>query len=199
MASGRVPRYRVVDPVRDSSGHHPHEGTFAAHRTPLPDPSPQGMQKQQALLGATTPMPRQPSDKLDAGLLPRRINPAPLPPRPKLRRVAPVASVATGAATQGKQVEAEAAVAGEPGPSILTPEQKVLVEELRGRVADALRDDPGAARLGDESALHRFICARQGSVADAEAMFRGRLEWHREVSPAACRPLTKTSLAHHAN
>ena len=63
MASGRLPQYRVVDPVRD--GHHPHEGTFVAHRAPLPDPSPQEMQKQQTLLGAATPMPRQPSDKLE--------------------------------------------------------------------------------------------------------------------------------------
>ncbi len=195
MASGRVPapRYRVVDPVRDVSGHHPHDAAFLARRAPLPDPSPQDMQKQQALRGAATPMPRQPSEKVNPGLLPRRINPAPLPPRPKLRRIAPVTPAAAGAATQAHL--GEAAAAGAPGPSILTPEQKVLVEELRARVADALRDDPGAARLGDESALHRFICARQGSVADAEAMFRGRLEWHREVIAAACRLLFSTSYA----
>ena len=90
MASARVTRVRVVDPVRDSSGHHPVDGSSA-------DPSPEEMQKQQTLRGAATPMPRQPSEKVDPGLLPRRISPAPLPPRPKLRRVAPVASAATAA------------------------------------------------------------------------------------------------------
>ena len=193
MASGRVPgpRVRVVDPVRDSSGHHPLDGGLAALRSPLADPSPHAMQKQQALRGAATPMPRQPSEKVHPGLLPRRINPAPLPPRPKLRRVAPVASAATAAATGAQPGTAAAAEV----PSILTPEQRVLVDELRARVADALRDDPAAARLGDESALHRFICARQGNVADAEAMFRGRLKWHHEVIAAPCTLLTSTSCA----
>jgi len=187
MASARVTRVRVVDPVRDSSGHHPVDGSSAALRAPLADPSPEEMQKQQTQRGAATPMPRQPSEKVDPGLLPRRISPAPLPPRPKLRRVAPVASAATAAATDAQP--------GAEAPSILTPEQKVLVEQLRARVADALRDDPAAARLGDESGLHRFICARQGSVEDAEAMFRGRLKWHREVIAAPCTLLATTSCA----
>ena len=205
MASGRVPRYRVIDPVRDPSGHHPESDATAAvaRRAPLPDPSPQlttQQQQQQPFLGAAAPPPQ-------------KVNPAPLPPRPKLRRVAPVASATPGATSAAATPAANAAAAaaaaaprqpGEaatvegPSSSILTPEQKVLVDELRVRVADALRDDPAAARLGDESALHRFICARQGSVEDAEAMFRGRLEWHREVKTAECRS-TPFPLARQAN
>lgn len=184
-----MPRYRVVDPVRDPSGHHPADETSVARRAPLPDPTAQQNQKEQSLRGAATPMPRPPAQ--NPTLLPRRISPAPLPPRPRSRRVAPSAT----AASAGAHGQPSAAAATEGlGTSILEPEQKALVDQLRARVADALRDDPAAARLGDESALHRFICARQGNLADAEAMFRGRLEWHREVNNEP-RMLTGTCLS----
>ena len=173
--SGGVPRYRVVDPVRDANGHHPVDAAPAAQRTPLPDPSKRQTESK-SLLGAATPMPRQPlASEAKVELLPRKLPPAPLPPRPRLCRVAPVATAAPHEPSDDTDKAKEA------GSSFLTPEQTALVDALRARVADALSGDPAAARLGDESALHRFVCARQGSVADAEAMFRGRLEWHKEV------------------
>jgi hypothetical protein len=174
MASG-LPRYRVIAPDRDASGHHPEAAEARQARS-----AKQLDEQQQALRGAATPVQRPAAPTLP--LPPRNRNPAPLPPRPKRRSAAPVAPASSsGAGAAAAATGGATAAAGEAVASILTPEQRQLVDQLRARVADALRDDPGAARLGDESALHRFICARQGSVTDAEEMFRGRLAWHREV------------------
>eukprot|EP01046_Picozoa_sp_COSAG06_P020796 COSAG06_NODE_1538_length_9150_cov_102.886200_2_plen_285_part_00 len=179
MASG-PPRYRVIAPDRDASGHHPEAAEARQARS-----AKQLDEQQQALRGAATPMQRPAAPMLPLpprNRPPRNRNPAPLPPRPKRRSAAPVAPASSsGAGTAVAATGGATAAAGEAVASILTPEQRQLVDQLRARVADALRDDPGAARLGEESALHRFICARQGSVTDAEEMFRGRLAWHREV------------------
>lgn len=186
MASRRSVSYRVVDPVRDLNGHHPQpDGAPVARHAPLISPTPpQPMQQQPSLVGAATPMPRQPALP-PRSINARKISPAPLPPRPKVRRGAPDVM----ASTQPEAFTAEHKT------SIVTAEEQVLVDELRARVADTLRDDQRAERLGDDSALHRFICARQGSVTDAEEMFRQRLEWHREVRATACVPSISTRRA----